>query len=197
MLPKLNADQIPGMHLPRWRSVSAEHESEESEEGPLSAGGSYGPDRGLPWIRAWFAHDDTPSGSYWDAQTGFLTLILWYTNFLPGHAVLSAQEPPANTFFRVYLDVQKSPALPSYSSGRQEERCWGAVGQEMIIHKSSPSEENKLTVAPFEKGAWRQVQVRNRWEGGISDAPFSGSPPSFHSVYWTPAMGWEMFWALL
>lgn len=45
MLPKLNADQIPGMHLPHWRSVSAEH---ESEEGPLSAGGSYGPDRGLP-----------------------------------------------------------------------------------------------------------------------------------------------------
>ena len=35
MLPKLNADQIPGMHLPCWRSVSA---APKSEEGPLSAG---------------------------------------------------------------------------------------------------------------------------------------------------------------
>lgn len=35
MLPKLNADQIPGMHLPHWHSVSA---APESEEGPLSAG---------------------------------------------------------------------------------------------------------------------------------------------------------------
>lgn len=35
MLPKLNADQIPGMQLPRWHSVSA---APESKEGPLSAG---------------------------------------------------------------------------------------------------------------------------------------------------------------
>ena len=35
MLPKLNADQIPGMHLPCWHSVSA---APGSEEGPLSAG---------------------------------------------------------------------------------------------------------------------------------------------------------------
>lgn len=34
MLPKLNADQIPNMHLPHLLSVSAP----ESEEGPLSAG---------------------------------------------------------------------------------------------------------------------------------------------------------------
>lgn len=34
MLPKLNADQIPSMHLPHWLSVSAP----ERQEGPLSAG---------------------------------------------------------------------------------------------------------------------------------------------------------------
>lgn len=127
MLPKLNADQIPGMHLSHWLSLSAP----ESKEGPLSAG-DRGSGASMDLIMDWHElvldlHTITCCQIHAEMQKTDFPCPHSVTYPLPARPfVLSVEEALMNTFFLRHTWMPKSHLY--FLSDHQAERR--GVGKE-------------------------------------------------------------------